>query len=86
MWQDVNFMSCENAHCPGWMASLICFRVVILSFVQVMYWFSSFNNKVAFPIFLGNQEGICKESLDPGPNSMVPSDSIEMTSEVIMLS
>ena len=69
------------------MASLICFKVIILKFLHVIYWLNSlrFMVKQLSPFFLGIMKGYDKESLVPWPNSMVPSDSIELTSEVIML-
>ena len=81
-------MLSETAHCPGWKASLICFRVIILNFVQVIYQFSSFRFIIKWlsPFFLGSRKGYEKDPFFPGPNSMVPSDSTELTSEVIMLS
>ena len=44
------------------------------------------HDKVVSPIFHENQEGICEESFVPWATSVVPLDSIDLTSEAIMLS
>ena len=71
----------------GWPV-FISLSVVFLDFVQVMNWFSSlrFMIKCLSPFFLGIKKGYVKNPLFPGPTSMVPSDSIDMTSEAIMVS
>ena len=57
-------------------------------FVHIMNKFSSFRFiiKWLFLFFLGVEKGYVKNPLFPGPTSMVPSDSIDLTSETIMLS
>ena len=41
MWQLADVMMIEAAPYPGHMASLICFMLVILNFVQVIKWLTA---------------------------------------------
>ena len=60
-------------------------RVAIFNFVKVMNWFNGFRFmiKQLSPFFLGFKKGYVS---NPLPTSIVPLDSIDLTSEAIMLS
>ena len=83
-WLDVKW-DCPPS-CMNGLPYLL--QVVILNFVQVMYWFSGFRFmiKSLSPFLLGVRKGYVKNPSFPGPNSIVPSDSIELTSDAIILS
>ena len=88
MWQYADFMSNKTVHCTGWMATLICFKAVILNLVQVMNWFSGFKFMIKWlsPFFLWIKKGYVKIPIFPRSASMVSSDSIDLIYESIMLS
>ena len=69
LWQYADLMSSKPAQWPRLIASLICLRVIILNFVQVMNWWRGFRfiMKCPIPFFLGWHRGkwrtLCSQDL-----------------------
>ena len=78
----VGWVTSEIAWWSGWMASLVCLRVVILTFVEEIKRFNGFSFIVKWPIpfLLGITKGQVKNPLFPGPCSIVLLDSIMLMS------